>query len=170
MESKYLYHGTHIDNAWLIYKSGKICNYYGSNELDGPSLTRNIAIAKEHAMSKTNDDLAYSFFDYFDLGNVPSGLNGVVFSFDRNKIKQPLVPYDDFGIGVGGSGYEEEERVIGELSLEPSLVGIYANKTDLESFLNLATSVVKQRGGSGYGEDFKNIILNMLNDKRLKVY
>jgi hypothetical protein len=166
----HLYHGLSIDSMWLVIRHGALdpdINGFGHAGPEGVCLSRNIQVAKGHAESQT-ENLAYSFFEYFDLGPRPKELTGVVFEFRRDKITQEIVPFDDFA-GWGddsGEGQEEEERVMGQLPLT-ALTGIYVDPAALHMFLDYATKAFKA-GGTGYGDEFRAIIQGVLKDPRLK--
>ena len=167
--SQTLYHGTSIDAAWLIMKKGFLdADYNGrsvsTDEPMGVSLTRDYQVAKNFAANAT-DSLYDSFFDYFNLGTPPKDFSGVVFAFDRNKIQQEIIDFDDFG-----DGSEHEERVMGNLPIEPSLENIFVNAKDVSYFLQKAVEVYNRRAGEGqeYNKEFRSIIEGMLKDPRLR--
>ncbi len=163
--SNALYHGTDLDAMWLIIRSGVLDPEVEGRDYAGPlgvSLSRSFKIALDHSRSRTLN-LHDSFFDYFDLGSPPP-LSGVVFEFDRSKITQEIIPFDDFGDQV-----EEEERIVGKLPLEPSLKHIWVKIADVKTFLALAVEAHK-KGGSEYDDKFKEIIRGVLSDPRLRPY
>lgn len=156
-----LYHGTNIDNLWLIMKAGKLSANWHGRDYAGPTgvcLSRSFKVASDHAHSWM-DNLLYSFFEYFDLGEPPK-MKGVVLEFDRSRIHEPIVPYDD---DMGGA--EEEERVVGDLSLD-ALVAIHADPKDIEAFLRYAIEAHK-KGGNEYDAEFRKVIERVLKDPRL---
>lgn len=166
--SNTLYHGTDLDAMWLIIRSGVIDPEIEGRDYAGPvgvSLSRSFKVARDHTHSRMQN-LNDSFFDYFDLGPPPRQLSGAVFEFDRSKITQEIIPFDDFDFG---DELEEEERVVGKLPLEPSLKHIWVKVADVKTFLTFAIQAHKN-GGSEYDENFEEIIKSVLNDARLRPY
>lgn len=166
-----LYHGTNIDNLWLIMKDGKLTSNVHGRDYPGPTgvcLSRSLRVASDHASSWAGN-LESSFFEYFGIEARHDFSGTAVFEFDRAKIQQPLIPFNDFGHGEGDDdGEEEEERVVGDLPLN-ALSAIYVRKGELEEFLKYAVAAHKA-GGSEYTDEFKQIIGNVLSDPRLKTF
>jgi hypothetical protein len=165
-----LYHGTNIDNLWLIMRDGKLTADAHGRGYDGPRgvcLSRSYRVAHDHA-SSWGEHLGDSFFAYFGLKE-PYNFSGTcIFEFDRKRITQPMVAFNDFGRGEGDDdGEEEEERVVGDLPLD-ALTAIIVRKGELEEFLRLACEAEKKERGS-YPEEFKAVIQNVLKDPRLCV-
>lgn len=170
-----LFHGTSLDNLWLIMRDGKLTQNAHGRSYEGPvgvCLSRSFKVAMDHAGS-WGEQLHDSFFGYFHLGEPRHDFAAtVVFEFDRNKIHEPIVPYDDFGSDPHSEegGDEEEERVVGDLSLD-ALVAIHVRKGELEEFLEYAVQAKKNapNDASEYNEEFKAIINNVLKDPRLQL-
>lgn len=165
-----LYHGTNIDNLWLIMREGKLSPNWHGRDYAGPTgicLSRSFKIAMDHAGS-WGETLHYSFFDYFGLANARYDFEGaVVFEFDRARIERDheIVEYDDLG-----GDFEEEERVIGDLSLD-ALVAIYVRKGEIEEFLQHAIEAHKKNTDAAeYNDEFRAILGNVLKDPRLKFF
>lgn len=169
-----LFHGTNLDNLWLIMKDGKLTSNAHGRDYAGPTgvcLSRSFKVALDHAGSWA-DNLHSSFFEYFGIEPTRHDWAGtVVFEFDRNKIHEKLIPYDDFHADESNEdGDEAEERVIGDLSLD-ALVGIHVRKGELEEFLEYAATAFKKHpDASDYNDEFRAIITNVLRDPRLQAY
>jgi hypothetical protein len=166
-----LYHGTNIDNLWKIIQSGSLKPDYHGRSNDGPvgvSLSRSFEVAKSFADS-WHEDLDYSFFEYFELDGSALDFGGAVLEFDKSRITEPMIPYDDFsddGNGIGKIGSEEEERVLGNLSLN-ALTTIWVDPADLRYFLHAAIEAYKV-GGREYDEEFRKVINQLIHDPRIK--
>lgn len=166
-----LYHGLDIDSLWLVMKSGKLSTEpkgWGHEGPEGICLTRSWRVAVSHSGSQM-ENLNDSFFSYFNLGTAPE-LSFCVLEFDRSKIANEIIPYDDFA-GWGdnsGEGQEEEERVIGDLSLD-ALTAIHVKGEDLKTFLDYALRA-HRNGGKEYTEEFQTIIRDLMNDPRLRTF
>ncbi len=158
-----LFHGMNLDSLWIVMREGKLkVGGDGGRGYDGPAgvcLSRSYKVAKGFADSWT-DHLYDSFFNYFDLGTPPD-LSGAVMEFDRTKIKQEIIPFDDMGGDV-----EEEERVLSDLPLD-GLVAIWVSPDDIRTFLRYAVEAHK-KGGSEYDDDFRATIERVLKDPRLR--
>lgn len=169
-----LFHGTNLDNLWLIFKDGKLTPNVHGRDYAGPEgvcLTRSFKVATDHAGSWA-DNLNGSFFEYFGIEPRHDFAGTVVLEFDRNRIREKIVPYDDFGADEHSEdgGIEQEERVLGDLSLD-ALTGIYVRKGELEEFLKHAAEANAKHGDAAeYNEQFQAIIHNVLADPRLKTY
>jgi hypothetical protein len=142
-------------------KAGKLTANWHGRDYAGPTgvcLSRSFKVASDHAgswMENLND----SFFHYFDLGDPPE-ISGAVLQFDRSRIRETIVPYDD-----DMDGLEEEERVVGDLSLS-ALVAIHVNPRDIETFLKYAIEAHK-KGGLEYDAEFRKVIERVLKDPRI---
>jgi hypothetical protein len=166
-----LFHGTNLDNLWLIMRDGKLTTNAHGRDYAGPAgvcLTRSFKVAMDHAGSWA-DNLHGSFFEYFGIEPRYDFAGTVVFEFDRNKIHEKLVPYDDFGPDEHGEeGDEQEERVVGDLSLD-ALVAVHVRKGEVEEFLEYAVTAFKKTpDASEYNDEFRSIIGNVLQDPRLQ--
>jgi hypothetical protein len=164
-----LYHGTNVENLWMIMEAGKLMPSAHARGYQGPTgvcLSRSFKIALDHAQSWAGD-LGYSFFEWFGLDQPSSDFGRVVLEFDRSKITQKIVAYDDFGIGEGGEGSEEEERVIGDLPLD-ALAAIYVIPKEIEEFIEFCAHAYRTGEGDGYGEKFRQTMNEILQDPRLK--
>ena len=165
-----LFHGTGLDQFWMIYRAGHLEDgVYGEN--DGISLSRSFEVAMKFQEHRV-EEMGYSFFEYFDLGGPPADFSGVIFEFDRSQIANKLVAYDDFGVGVGGEGEEQEERYYGKLSLK-HCIAMYLDPKSVNDFVSLASSAYKRHlDGNGlqndYNPEFEQILRNALNDPRIR--
>lgn len=159
-----LYHGTNIDNLWLIMKAGKLSSNFHGRDYAGPTgvcLSRSFEVAKSHAESWA-EQLGYSFFEYFGIEGPSEDFGSVVFEFQRNLISNELIHFDD------GAGDEQEERTLGDLSLD-ALTTIYVRPEQIAAFLKYATTAHKNNAeATEYDDQFRSIIQNVLSDSRLK--
>jgi hypothetical protein len=167
-----LYHGSNLDNLWLIMRDGKLTPDAHGRGYAGPTgvcLSRSFKVAADHAGS-WGSQLESSFFEWFGY-EVPYNFSGTaVFEFARAKITQPIIAYNDFGHGEhDDNGEEEEERVVGDLPLD-ALTAIYVRKGEIEQFLELAVQAHKEKGDTEYDDEFREIINNVLKDPRLKTF
>lgn len=159
-----LYHGTNLDNLWLIIRAGKLSANFHGRGYEGPTgvcLSRSFKVALDHAQSWT-ENLGSSFFEYFNLGEPPK-MQGVVLEFERKRIQQEIIPFDDLHDDI-----ELEERVIGDLPLG-ALIGIHVNPDDVRTFVSYAIKSYKEHQNE-YDAEFEKIIEQVLADPRLKAF
>ncbi len=156
-----LFHGTHLDKLWLIMQDGQLHPYNENQGPAGVSLSRSFKVAYLHGKYR-QENLQYSFFEYFDLGDAPDW-SPVVFEFQRDKIKGKIIPYHD----LGPQDEEEEERVLGAVSFD-ALVGIHLSPSDVRDYLRKAKEAFT-KGGHEYDATFAQILKNTLEDPRIKI-
>lgn len=154
----------------FILKSGALDPDWEARDHAGPSgvcLSRSFEEALGHARSRT-DHIGDIVYDYFNIDHIPSGVLGCVFEFERSRIENKLVAFDDFGIGEGGEGDEEEERAIGKLSLD-ALTGIYLDPDRLSAFRSDMVKIAEAHPKEGsYYLDLLPILDGLATDPLVK--
>jgi hypothetical protein len=159
-----LYHGTNIDNLCQIVMAGKLSADFHGRGYEGPTgvcLSRSFKIAHDHATTWA-ESLGDSFFDWFGIDQPPGLFGKVVLEFDRTKIAQEIIPYDDLG-----DDFEQEERVVGDLSLN-ALVAIYMHPGELEAFVGYVDEVIGKHASTEYSRNTREVASRILSDPRLK--
>lgn len=133
----HLYHGCSFEGLIGVIDAGGFEANCDGRGYDGPAgicLSRSFDVALGHAKSRT-EYLYDSFYFYFGMADdIPKGILGAVFEFERAGMTNELMAFDDFGIGEGGEGSEEEERALGDEMPLDGLTAIYLDPDLLKRF------------------------------------